>query len=200
MTNTLRPYDVTVCLVTRGDQPEMVERIIDSLSPIDYHDVIVWDNSQREDMKTAGRYAAAQEAKTDVVLFQDDDVILPLRTQLALRDAYEPGMLVANYAHGENHGGYADLPLVGGGAIADKELFPQAFERYLAHWPHDDAMLYEADFVVGILTPFKHIYEPFEIDLAIAQAPERLCNQPWQRDLKLKITNQARQVRDMVAA
>jgi len=37
---------------------------------------------------------------------------------------------------------------------------------------------------------------PFEIDYAIAQAPERLCNQDFQRDLKYRITQRARWIRD----
>jgi hypothetical protein len=53
------------------------------------------------------------------------------------------------------------------------------------------------DFVVGALyRNWRHIHETFHIDLAIAQAPERLCNQPWQKALKLEITQRARAIRD----
>jgi hypothetical protein len=185
---------VTAALVTRGDQPEMMERILDSLI---FDDVVIWDNSQREDWKTAGRYAVLSEALHDVVYFQDDDVIVPQETQHALLDAYEPGVMVAVYAHGENHGGYDDLPLVCGGAIVDRDIPWPALRRYLEHYPRDDGFLYEADFVAGVLYPeFRHLHLPFEINMPVAQHPSRLCNQPWQRDLKLKITNQARRVRD----
>jgi hypothetical protein len=184
---------VTACLVTRGDQPDKVAEIIDSLI---FWRVIVWDNSEREDLKCAGRFAAAREAFTDVVYFQDDDVLVPAATQRALLEAYEPGMVVANYGHGENDGGYGDLPLVCGGAVADKSLFPEAMNRYLEHWPQDDDFLYYADFAVGVLVPFKHIYEPFEIDYPIAQHPSRLCNQPWAAEAKQTVTQRARAVRD----
>lgn len=190
----LSPSDVTACLVTRGDQPEMMERIHDSLI---FENVLVWDNSQREDWKTAGRYAATRHAKTIAVYYQDDDVIVPQETQEALLEAYEPGVMVANWGHGETPDGYDDLPLVCGGAIVDQELPWQALGRYLVHHPLDDAFMYEADFVAGVLYPeFKHVHLPFEIEMAVAQHPSRLCNQPWQRDLKLEITNRARAIRD----
>lgn len=194
----MTPSDVTAVLVTRGDQPAFLERIIDSLV---FNDVIVWDNSVREDRKTAGRYFALLEASFGAIYFQDDDVLVPRETQHALVDAYMPGVVVANWGHGENHGGYDDLPLVCGGAVLDAELPWLGLDRYLEHFPLDDGFLYEADYVAGVLyADFRHLFLPFDIELAIAQAPERLVNQPWQADLKLKITNQARSVRDMVPA
>jgi len=174
----------------------MMRKVLDSLLP--FGEVVVWDNSERtRDWKCAGRYAAAGLARLGVVYFQDDDVIVPVSTQQALLASYEPGVCVANYGHGENPDGYDDLPLVCGGAIVDSELCADAIRRYAEHYPLDDDFGYEADFVVGALYPrFVHLYEPFEIDLSIAQSPERLCNQPWQRDLKLEITNRARAIRD----
>lgn len=194
----MTPADITAVLVTRGDQPAMVERIVQSLI---FDDVIVWDNSVREDRKTAGRYFALLEADLGVVYFQDDDVIVPRETQRRLVDAYMPGVVIANYAHGDNDGGYGDLPLVGAGAVLDSSLPWVGLERYLEHWPLDDGFLYEADFIAGVLyRDFRHLFLPFGIELAIARAPERLCNQAWQSELKLRITNQARSVRDRVAA
>jgi len=193
----IHPRDVAACLVTRGDRPETMDAILASLLP--YGEVVVWDNAQRpRDWKCAGRYAAAWEASREVVYFQDDDVIVPVATQQALLAAYEPGVVcVANWGHGENPDGYDDLPLVCGGALVERAAIWDAIDRYSAKWPLDDEFAYEADFVVGALYPtFVHLREPFEIDYAIAQSPERLCNQPWQRDLKRKITNRARKIRD----
>lgn len=190
----ISPSDVTACLVTRGDQPEMMERILDSLI---FSSVVVWDNSQRADWKCAGRYMAELEAEESVVYWQDDDVLVPAETQRRLVEAYTPGACVANWGHGENPDGYDDLPLVCGGAIADRGLSWKSIARYAEQHPLDDDFKYEADFVVGVLyEDFRHLYLPFEIDLAIAQAPERLCNQPFQRDLKLQMTNRARTIRD----
>lgn len=189
---------VTACLVTRGDQPEAMERIIDSLI---FEKVLVWDNSVQDDWKCAGRYKAAELAETDVVFFQDDDVLVPEHTQFELLAEYEPGVCVANWGHGDNPDGYDDLPLVCGGGIVDKSLCVDAIQRYAAHWPLDDAFRYEADFVVGVLYPaFRHLRLPFHIDLRIAQHPSRLCNQPFQKALKLEITERARAIRDLVPA
>lgn len=188
----LDPGQVTACLVTRGDVD--MQPILDSLI---FDQVIVWDNSKREDMKCAGRYYATLEAETPVVFFQDDDVIVPRATQEALVEEYEPGVMTAVYGHGSTPDGYDDLPLVCGGALVDRELPWAALNRYLDLYAANEGFLYEADFVAGVLYPtFKHIHLPFEILMDIAQHPSRLCNQPWQRQLKLKITTQARAVRD----
>jgi len=188
--------DVTACLVTRGDQPEMMRRIARSLI---FDNVIVWDNSERPDWKCAGRYQAALLAQTPYVYFQDDDVIVPRETQRALCAAFEvlPTPIVANWGHGENPDGYDDLPLVCGGAIAWRKEPWEAIWRYAEHYPLNDDFKYEADFIVGVLYPaFMHVRLPFDIDLSIAQDASRLCNQPWQRDLKFDMTQRARAIRD----
>lgn len=190
--------DVTACLVTRGDQPEMMQRIRESLI---FDNVIVWDNSVHADWKCAGRYMAAALSSTDLVYYQDDDVIVPRDTQHELRVRAEhigrECDIVATYAHGENPDGYDDLPLVGGGAIGSARAAWQAIRRYSEHWPLDHEFMYEADFAVGILYRYKwQVHLPFEIEMSVAQHESRLCNQPWQRDLKLKITERARAIRD----
>jgi hypothetical protein len=192
------PENVTACLVTRGDQPLKMEEIRDSLI---FENVVVWDNEvETFDAKCAGRYFAALRSSTDVVYFQDDDVLVPEETQRALCGAYIPGMLTATWGHGENPDGYDDLPLVCGGAVVDRWVAWRALSRYLAVWPMDEAFLYESDFVAGVLYPgFAH-FDPdgpgFEIDYAIAQHRSRLVNQPWQRDLKFEVTQRARAIRD----
>jgi hypothetical protein len=197
----IEPRDVTAVLVTRGDQPQMMERIRESLI---FEHVVVWDNSERYDVKTAGRYYAIREYRTnDVVYFQDDDVIVPEKTQRRLCEAYMPGVVIANYGHGEDDGGYGDLPLVGGGAILDADLPWKAAERYLEHYPLDEDFLHYADFAIGVLyEDFRHLYLPFEIELAVAQHPSRLCNQPWAAEMKERVTQHARAIRDgaLVAA
>jgi hypothetical protein len=190
----IRAEDVTACLVTKGDQPEMMDRILASLI---FPNVIVWDNSERGDMKVAGRYAACREATTRAVYFQDDDVLVPPSTQQRLLEAYMPGVMIANYGHGDEPAGYDDLPLVCAGAICDRELPLKALDRYLARYPRDGAFMYEADFIAGVLyEDFRHLHLPYEVDLRIAQDPSRLVNQPWQRRLKFETTNRARRIRD----
>jgi hypothetical protein len=196
----ISPDDVTACLVTRGDQVEQIDRILESLI---FDRCIIWDNSVNRDWKCAGRYLAAMQAHTDIVYFQDDDVLVPAETQLALLDAYEEGVCVANWGHGDNPDGYHDLPLVGAGAVVDRGLCFDSIVQYAARWPLDETFQFEADFVVGVLYPdFRHLHLPFEINYGIAQHPSRLVNQPWQRDLKYEITQRARGIRDerLVAA
>jgi hypothetical protein len=189
--------NVTACLVTRGDQPEMMARIRESLI---FDQVVVWDNSVDPDWKCAGRYMAMLLAPTELCYFQDDDVIVPPDTQHELvrkSVEFEHADVVANWGHGENPDGYDDLPLVCGGAVASKRAAWDAIARYGARYPLDQEFMYEADFAVGVLyRSFEHVRLPFEINLEVAQHGSRLVNQPWQRDLKLKITRRARKIRD----
>lgn len=190
----LRASDVTACLVTRGDQPEMMRRILDSLI---FENVVVWDNSIRNDWKTAGRFLASAKAPTDTAYFQDDDVIVPPETQEALLRAYEPGIPTCNYGHGPTPDGFDDLPLYCGGAIVDRETWRAAEEQYLSWEKMDDDYLYYCDFAIGVLYPtFKHVRLPFEIVLEVAQHPSRLCNQPFADEMKRRVTERARAIRD----
>lgn len=190
------PADVTACLVTRGDQTEHLERIVDELP---FGEIIVWNNAEREhDLRTAGRYAAMMEASNRVVYFQDDDTIF--RYPRSLCRFYEPGQITATYGHGENPAGYGDLPLVCGGGLADRVAVLDALCDYragpirLETWTPEE--LAYADFAVGILTPFRHVHLPFEIVLSIAQGSERLVNQPWAAAAKAGVTARARAIRD----
>jgi hypothetical protein len=189
---------VSACLVTRGDQPEMLARIIETLP---YDEVIVWDNSQRQDFKIYGRFMAMMEAKHEVCYSQDDDCLFTQHE--ALMAAYEDGVPTYVYGHFPEEGGYGDLPLPCGGALIPKSKAFAAFDRYFAHHPLDEGLMYEADFVVGPLyEKFVQVRLPFEINYEIAQGPERLCNQPWQADRKREYTDRARAIRDgsLVAA
>lgn len=197
--------DVTAVLVTRGDQPEMIREILASLI---FDHVIIYDNTQQLDCKTAGRYMPLRnplrwKVPTSIAYFQDDDLLLPEASQRSLLDAYKPGVVVANWAHGDDPDGYDDLPLVGAGAILDKNLPWRALRRYLKHYPEDLLFRYEADFIAGALYEnFEHVWLPFNINLDVAQDESRLCNQPWQRDRKFDATQRARAIRDglLVAA
>lgn len=190
----LDPTDVTVVLITRGDQPEMMERIHASL--LDYGDVLVWDNSVRDNRRIYSRFLAMAESGAEVCYSQDDDCIVPRETQRALLDAYEPGVITSNYGHGENDGGYGDLPLPCGGALYPVEESWQAINAYRAdfEWGRDEDAY--CDFLVGVLTPFKQLHLPFEINMPVAQHPSRLCNQPWAAEAKRRVVENARRIRD----
>jgi hypothetical protein len=184
------PFDVSAVIITRGDNDLMP--IIDRL--VGYSEILIWSDD-REDHGVYGRYELVAEALNDVVYLQDDDCSIPRATQLALLEAYEPGVLVANWGHGENPDGYEDVALVHGGAVLDRDLPARAFARYLEHFPYDDDLEREADMIVGCLTPHKYLHLPYDI-LPLASHPSRMCNQPWQREKKLRVTQRARAIRD----
>ena len=174
--------EVTAIIVTRGDVD--LEPILETLP---YPRVIVWDNSKREwDAKCYGRYLAAEEAETEYVYWQDDDLIF--RNHDALLAAWEPDKLVVNmpspwYESMEyNTLGQA---LVGAGSLCPKGYWRRAFDRYRAHFTQDEIFLNYCDFVFGRLVPFtRHDfdYEPFEY----ADAAGRIYNHPESR-LRRKI-------------
>lgn len=193
----LDPRDVTAVLITRGDQPDMIRRILESLLP--YGEIIVWDNSVRDNRRIFSRFLAMSEAAGEVCYTQDDDCLVPPDTQRALLGAYEPGVIVSNYGHGDNDGGYGDLPLPCGGAlypVAESWGAIDAYrEEYGLHtWGRDEDAY--CDFLVGVLTPFKQLRLPFEINMPVAQHPSRLCNQPWAAQAKADVTGRARAIRD----
>lgn len=184
---------VTACLITRGDTD--LSAIIDTLAG--YDEVLIWDTG-RPDMGVYGRYQLVSEARNPVVYLQDDDCIVPASTQADLIAAYQPGVLVANWGHGETPCGFEDVALVHAGAIVDREIPAKAFMQYLEHFPWDDDMEREADMIVGCLTPHEHVHLPFEI-LPLASDPSRMCNQPWQREKKMRVTNRCRWIRDHIS-
>ncbi len=185
----LNPEDVTACLVTRGDVD--LDPILETFP--DYADVIIW-GPDRPELHVYGRYAAMAEATTPVVYTQDDDCLF--RHHEELLALYENGRIVSTYGHGDTPDGYDDMCLVHGGAIMGRGLPRWAFAEYLERWPRDEGFLREADMINGTITPHTHTDLPYEIRMEIATRPNRMSNQPWQKGLKLKITEQARLVRD----
>ncbi len=110
----LDPSQVSACLVTRGDQQEQMERILESLLP--YDEVIVWDNSQREDRMVAGRFAAMAEARNRIESDGGYGTLLPLVCGGGLfdRDLAREAMenYDAEYGWGRDEEAYVDF-LVG---------------------------------------------------------------------------------------
>lgn len=207
------PKKVTACLVTRGNVP--MERIKATLP---YGEILVWDNSKEHvDLKVFGRYEVAKRAKNDVIYWQDDDV--EFTEHEALMAAYEPDTFVSNNAHGPNPGGYDDLALQAAGALCPTWLIADTWARWWQRYPvarlyefvknlHEDGVtlpvggsaghllgvLYEADFIFGVLCKkWKQIDLPYT--RLYADDDTRLCRQPWQEDLKLHMTNLAREIR-----
>lgn len=186
------PARISAVLVTRGNVD--MQPILDT---IPYGEIIVWDNSTEQDSKIFGRYRGALRAAHEVVYFQDDDVIFTQHQELL--DAYDPDRLVANWAHGETPAGLEDVPLVGAGALVHRTHLTAAVETWQRHHETDGVFLFEADFALLPLIPYRYVHLPFVIR-EIAYQGDRLCDQPWQREAKYRYTNMARAIRDRVAA
>jgi hypothetical protein len=131
--------NVSAVIVTRGDVD--LTQIVESLTDAGIPDVIVWDNSVREDAAVCGRYLGIEDAKHDLIYVQDDDV---LHTPDGIREmirAHDPeGNLVVfdgpdSYvtcnmpANFRKQSFYAEHALVGFGAVFHRDLPFKAFER-----------------------------------------------------------------------
>lgn len=183
---------VSAVLVTRGDVD-----LAPILATLPYEDVVIWDNSEREwDAKPYGRYLAMDEARNEVIYFQDDDVVFTAHDELLA--AYKPGRITANMpSPWYERTGY-DVQRnaqVGAGALVPKGLSWPAFDRYLAEWPMDDLFLTYCDQIHGILTPSARFDFGYEI-LPYATAPGRINTSPGAFPRKMTAISRALAIRD----
>lgn len=190
LTKSFRAARVSAIVVTRGD----VE-LAPVLAPLREHfsDIVVWDNSQREDLGVFGRYAAIREAKHPVVAWVDDDVVFEHWEELLA--AYDPDRLVCNmdqaWIEGAEYGDF--LAMSGAGSLCPAWLPEKVFARYVQHYPADEDFLLEADFVFGVLAPFTRVDLPYTAR-EFADGPGRLYTQPWQTEKKWGAIDRCRRV------
>ena len=141
----IKPDKVTACLVTRGDCD--MTPITDSLKSQGITDIVVWDNSKREDLGIYGRYAAIKEARNKVIVTQDDDVIVSGYKQILAN--YQPGILTVNYPEPY------DVPWPSAGSVFDANLPEQAFKLYETLWPRDHTFTHRTcDAVFSLLSHY----------------------------------------------
>lgn len=180
----ISPDKISAVLVTRGDVD--LEPVLEPIRKAGIEDIVVWDNSKREDEKIYGRYRALDECKNDVIFSIDDDVIFTAFDPLF--QSYEPGMIVANMDPAWIQGaGYGDkVTLIGAGALWEKHLPLVAFAKYLAVHPLDDEFLLNCDFVFGSMTPSKRVNLGYEVR-EFADDEDRLYRQPGQTESKWRL-------------
>jgi len=168
--------NISAVIVTRGDVD--MSPILESL-PFD--DIVVWDNSKREDLGLFGRYAAIAEAKHDVIYTQDDDVLVDCFDQL--EQDYRPGVLTTNYPEPY------DIPWVARGAIFDSYLPDLAFTRYDLRWERDEWFhKYGCDGVFALLSPEVNVVDYGSVDLPHAFNEGRISTSPgWYTHNRLAI-------------
>lgn len=177
---------VSAVIVTRGDVD--LAPVVDSLP---YGEILVWDNTKRpSDLSVFGRYAAIREASNDVIYVQDDDCVFTRHRELL--GEYRAGMIVANMP--PDHGDYTDSVLVGWGALFDRALPFQAFNRYLSRFPAEPLFLNACDVVFTALTPFRRVDLGFE-HLPHAEDEHRMYRRADHRSERAEALERARGLR-----
>lgn len=177
---------ISAVLVTRGDVD-----MAPILATLPYDDVVVWDNSKREDLGIYGRYAGIAEAKHDLIYVQDDDLLFVEHAKLAA--AYTPGRAVFNSLPAQ------DIPWCARGAVFHRDLPAQVFEPYLAEYPFDREFTHHGcDLVFGILAPVDRVWFG-STDLPYATADGRVSTSPgwWDKDgIRQRMHNRAFGLKD----
>jgi hypothetical protein len=145
---------VSVVIPTRGNV-DMTE-ILDSLAAAGFEDVIVWDNSKRENLGIYARFAAIAEAKHDVIATQSDDVVVTHWDEILA--AYEPGVVTINYPQDW------DIPWICCGTVFDKGAEKKAFDLYFtAHEDDHDFRFFICDGIFALLAlPRKVLAYPYK--------------------------------------
>lgn len=179
-------------LVTRGDVD--LSRILGALSV--FNDVVVWDNSKREDWKLFGRYMGMGECERDVVYVQDDDIFVPPETIGQLVEVYEPGVITANMSEGWAAGrDMLDAVQVGAGAVLDRSIPDRAFAKYDTMFPRDELFYLYTDTIVAIPSRIKRLDLPLEV-LGWGYAPNRMNALPDFAECLAESIRRGRAVRD----
>lgn len=184
---------VAACIVTRGNVD--MRPILDSL-PAEWERV-VWDNSGPIEVGVYGRYVAITLTDAEVIYVQDDDMILDPDGFDTLLAAYEPGKVTANMPARFRHDFYRDSCLVGFGALFDRDLPEQAFDRFFArHRDEDGPRFYrECDLIFTGLTD-RVLVDIGHTDMPYANDPDRLWKQPEHVAERTRMLELVREVRD----
>lgn len=210
---------VSAVIPTRGNVD--MQPIIDSLACFD--EVLIWDNSVRQELGVYGRYAMIEEARNELVFTQDDDVIVSDPQAIAkawvlqcarLEEIGQYQGIVANMPQEFRHEGYTDSCLVGFGACFHRSAPARAFIRFRDELlgpnltgfigPRDfqerldeEAALINrtCDVIFTTLTPRVLVDVP-KVDREFASDQDRMWRQSSHYGERVKMLELARQVRD----
>jgi hypothetical protein len=201
----------SVVIPTRGDVD--LTEIIASYDGI-ADEVICWDNSKRKDLSVYARYAMIEEARNDLMLTQDDDVIVS--NPQAIVDEWDTyaavnqtrDHVVCNMPpEFRAQPFYKEHALVGFGGVFHRDAPKRAFERWADyHWtqdgsspaelhPHGDFFHRRCDVVFTALTPRVLVDVPIR-NLPYYDAPNRSWRQKNHFSERKKMLKLALQVRD----
>lgn len=198
----LSPSEVSAVIVTRGnvDLTPILESLI-------FSDIVVYDNSVREDRKTYGRVLGARQAKHTVIYSQDDDILHTPTDQARILAAYQEGFLTGcmwpEWSDGARRqgiqDGYDDLVFPGSGSISDLWLWEECLDEYLLEWPQDGFFDLWSDTIIGIIAPTRQLDIRFG-ELPWADDDNRMAKLDDAVALKTEAIRRARIVRDGVPA
>lgn len=169
---------MSAVLVTRGDVD--ITPVIESLP---FHDVVVWDNSQRGDVQCYGRFAGIADAKHDLIYLQDDDLIIDAA---ALLDRYDGKGVLANVPPDE------EWDFIGGGAIFPRDL--PDFSRYLELYGFDEDFCRVCDVVFAYTHPYRRTWVGYERMLPWHDADNRMYKQPDHYLVRERARDRAREL------
>ena len=148
------PQLVSAVLVTRGNVD--MSAIVESIEAAGITDIVIWDNSCRDDLACYGRYAGIAEAKHDHIYHQDDDLLAPvadvLRCYHPVRDR---GAIVANNRVDE------EWPLTGIGSVFHRDL-ADCFHAYIAEHGYDADFFRVCDVVFAYTNPYRRVVLGYE--------------------------------------
>ncbi len=165
-----------------------MDDIITSLP--DEWEVVVWDNSVQQDLGVYGRYAAIELTDAEYIYLQDDDAVLAPESFEALNLMAVPKAIVANMpARFRPH--YPDSCLVGFGAIFQRDLPRQAFDR-MDVCPDDFNLTCDVYFTT--LTKHFPLDLPYS-DQPWASDPNRMWKQPQHVPMRTAALAHARSLR-----
>lgn len=190
----------SACLVTRGDVD--LSRIIESIAAAGIEDIVVWDNSQRDDLAVYGRYAAIEEAKYDLIYVQDDDCVLKAKAIRSLLLLHEADSVVCNMPTPFRYAFYEEHALVGFGACFHRDAPEEAFSTFWTAVTLGDIGPQGTDFfertcdiVFTALTPRIRVDLPYK-NLPWASADDRMWKQPTHQEERSRMLELVKQVRD----
>lgn len=199
--------NVSACLVTRGDVD--LDQIIATIKLAGISDIVVWDNSERENLSVYGRYAAIDEAKHEVIYVQDDDCLHRPEGIIEICQSLEAGKIVCNMPANFRHSFYQEHALVGFGAAFLRYAPEQAFQHFTNKWLFNHADEFSSleehaqftsffrrtcDIVFTGLTPYSMVDVLYE-DMPWASADNRMWRQPTHREERGRMLSLIREIR-----
>lgn len=126
-------------------------------------EILIWDNSKRDNLICYARFLLAMKASNEIVYFQDDDCINTDIKKLYREYQIFPDDLIHAATPGyedalANDPAYKNnnLALIGWGSFVDKKWLVSSknpFNRYLAKYPEDEYFYLLADRIFTILLP-----------------------------------------------